>query len=210
MIIRPLFKTAHFLRSANTTCSSFNGATASPPWKPDERLDRPEQEPRPFNGATASPPWKHAEAWERRRQVEQPSMEPRRRRRGNGSGPPTRCTRYILPSMEPRRRRRGNLLVVVDEPYCPDAFNGATASPPWKRVFGREAFGRFAQRANRPPLQRVETGVRSGGVRTGRAPSMEPRRRRRGNRAEERAKLEAEQNLQWSHGVAAVETPSPH
>jgi hypothetical protein len=131
-------------------------------------------------------------------------MEPRRRRRGN-SRQHIPEFRQCVPSMEPRRRRRGNGLTVKLLQRFPDAFNGATASPPWKRA------------------------PRSGAPR-GRRPSMEPRRRRRGNRSsgssrsrsipafngatasppwklrELRTGAGLTQLLQWSHGVAAVET----
>src|SRR5581483_11899894 len=133
----------------------FNGATASPPWKPWPDRASPPRWRASFNGATASPPWKPVDVVWSSFWFELPSMEPRRRRRGN-RGAAARAGRAGDPSMEPRRRRRGNLA---------DA---------------------------RAEAQRL-------------VPSMEPRRRRRGNRFVE-INNTAALALQWSHGVAAVET----
>ncbi len=133
------------------------------------------------------------------------SMEPRRRRRGNrrpACRPDPRCwplqwshgvaavetasdgrrsAGVRLASMEPRRRRRENVGQGDGREAQERRFNGATASPPWKP-------GRLA----------VEPHA-------GAHASMEPRRRRRGNQNSRRGTTSL-LSLQWSHGVAAVET----
>ncbi len=204
-----------------------------------------------FNGATASPPWKPAGGIDFGT-IASASMEPRRRRRGN------RCRRNgdadpDAASMEPRRRRRGNswrrrctsavallqwshgvAAVETRKSFCRSlarfgGFNGATASPPWKRGHAgeiglvdkasmeprRRRRGNFAIAegaakvilASMEPRRRRRGNLRHRpGHADGLDASMEPRRRRRGNRVPTPMTYTDKHGLQWSHGVAAVET----
>ncbi len=209
--------------------SSFNGATASPPWKhaASTRLWRPSAR---FNGATASPPWKppssrafstdsgtlqwshgvaavetdhprhamhelHDASMEPRRrrrgnlrpfdldlrEHESASMEPRRRRRGNLRGL-AGLPRGMLASMEPRRRRRGNGPSAAGPAGRRTGFNGATASPPWKQSRASRGTTRSWPLQWSHGVAAVETHSFVAAPAAGRCASMEPRRRRRGNR----------------------------
>ncbi len=159
----------------------------------------------------------------------EPSMEPRRRRRGNDVAGGVSAV-VVQPSMEPRRRRRGNRARWWRARRTPRAFNGATASPPWKRSgwrLPRAALVPFNGATASPPwkhgvplMELVQRSLPFNGAtasppwkprtrdrtRCTLTPSMEPRRRRRGNLPCNSPVRCATCCLQWSHGVAAVET----
>ncbi len=156
-------------------------------------------------------------------------MEPRRRRRGNDVAGGVSAV-VVQPSMEPRRRRRGNRARWWRARRTPRAFNGATASPPWKRSgwrLPRAALVPFNGATASPPwkhgvplMELVQRSLPFNGAtasppwkprtrdrtRCTLTPSMEPRRRRRGNLPCNSPVRCATCCLQWSHGVAAVET----
>ncbi len=137
------------------SCGRFNGATASPPWKRAAIVT-----PCRHHGASMEPRRRRRGNVQARLgtpYVPAASMEPRRRRRGNRPAVGDR-ERGRHASMEPRRRRRGNLMTAAllgktngllqwshgvaavetwiaaaSQPTALSRFNGATASPPWKR-----------------------------------------------------------------------------
>jgi len=159
-----------------------------------------------FNGAAASPPRKPSLIIVPMEVSINASMEPRRRRRGNRCGPPR------------------------DSPGRP-SFNGAAASPPRKprrSRCDRRRSSCFNGAAASPPRKPQCDMVGRVAIYPA---SMEPRRRRRGNRGHSESRtLRAVRfngaaaspprkphsiftvhvgrvKLQWSRGVAAAETP---
>src|SRR5581483_11899895 len=138
---------------------------------------------RPFNGATASPPWKPGAGKYVNKTVLVPSMEPRRRRRGNLGLTELRRRDGAHPSMEPRRRRRGNR-------WTSSGARSGSSCLQWSHGVAAVETGVPRRVQVAPETLQWSHGVAA--VETSRT----------------RARRPSGSCLQWSHGVAAVETAS--
>ncbi len=217
-------------RASGSTRARFNGATASPPWRPREQRREWER--------TNRLQWGHGvTAVETRDRTIQrvagplASMGPRRHRRGDTMG-------LSRPSDTVSALQWGHGVTAVETwLFVPesadsnsDCFNGATASPPWRRDAYRCVC--HIERASMGP-RRHRRGDKSMGFdpEKMKAASMGPRRHRRGDKrifqVEELVQSDASMGprrhrrgdhpvrpcivlpfslLQWGHGVTAVET----
>ena len=189
-------------RAPSTPTTRFNGATALQPWKLAERRS-PRSRWSRFNGATALQPWKRCCACSAWATVScfngATALQPWKLLALH------HLDVVVLASMEPRPCSRGNAPTRPPARRTSPGFNGATALQPWKLKPHGE--GEEAEQASMEPrpCSRGNHGVHPSVAEVMDA-SMEPRPCSRGNIKVAVASDTHFGSLQWSHGLAAVET----